>query len=89
MIKMDTVEETWESSRKKGGTGGSIKKWASNFMCVLWSIWRQRNEKIFRDRIMPPRQLADRIAEESKLWLQYCGSTAKRAGIGWVQNFLS
>lgn len=82
MIREDTVEKTWESSRKNSIATKGIKVWSSRFMCVLWYIWRQRNERIFQDKMLPPKQLADRIVEDSVLWLRYCGSAARKKGIG-------
>lgn len=54
MIREDTVEQTWDSSRTSCSIAGNKKVWTSKFMCVLWFIWRHRNEKIFPDRLLTP-----------------------------------
>ena len=37
--------------------------WATKFMGVLWAIWKQRNEYIFRNKRMAPWLLARKIHE--------------------------
>lgn len=52
MINGDTVEDTWEaSSSYYCGNSGTLRHvWITNFMAVLWSLWRQHNEVIFRGK---------------------------------------
>ncbi|XP_078180599.1 U-box domain-containing protein 33-like [Carex rostrata] len=44
----------------------------ATFMAVLWSLWRQRNEVIFRDSKLPTRVVANRAEEDAKMWLKFC-----------------
>lgn len=37
--------------------------------CGCWLIWKQRNENIFRGKILPPDKLQDRIVQEAMLML--------------------
>lgn len=51
------------------------------FMAILWHIWRQRNERIFRGKSLPYESLVLTIREEASLWKCYC-SHKGRDGIG-------
>ena len=84
MIRGDSLEQTWARSEQKTIPlpRGAREKWASYFMAAVWHVWRQRNDKIFRGRAMPPEALALKIMEEAQLWLRYCGGTRAREGIG-------
>lgn len=51
-------------------------------MGVLWGLWKQRNEVIFRGKRMPLGILAGRIKEETTLWLSFCkGGNHSRVGV--------
>lgn len=30
------------------------KVWATHFMCVIWNLWKQINEKVCREKFKPP-----------------------------------
>ncbi|XP_078174442.1 uncharacterized protein LOC144568087 [Carex rostrata] len=69
-----SVQETWEASMDRYGSkqGNQRQIWIVLFMAVLWSIWRQRNEVIFRGTKLPVRLVANRAKEEAQLWQRFC-----------------
>ena len=76
----DSVCDTWNASQifycsNMGGNTQTRQVWATYFMSVLWSLWRQRNEVIFREKKPSQWFVANRAAEEAKLWLQFCGKS--------------
>jgi hypothetical protein len=73
----NSVESTWERSwhRYRVINHENKRTWATRFVGVLWGIWRQRNEMIFRGKRMPPFILAERIRGEIQLWLHYGGGS--------------
>lgn len=83
MQSRDLVSEIWESSRLLycSKEGNQRQDWVVNFMAVLWSLWRQRNEVIFRGSKVPPWLVASRADEDTKLWLRFC-SKRKLQGSG-------
>ena len=70
-----SIMATWDASWVNycQQTGHHKRGWATIFMAVLWSIWRQRNEAIFRSTKLTPWMVASRAAEEARLWSRYCG----------------
>lgn len=50
LLGADSVQTAWEGSSKLycQATGQQKSTWTSLFMSVLWSLWRQRNDAIFR-----------------------------------------
>lgn len=70
MINGDTVEDTWEaSSSYYCGNSGTLRHvWITNFMAVLWSLWRQCNEVIFRGKKISPWLVANRAKDDARLW---------------------
>lgn len=79
----DSIQHTWEISRPTA-MGTSTKVWAARFMCVLWFVWKQRNDKVFHDKLLLPWNLTNKIIEEGNLWVKYCrcAGTRKRMRIG-------
>lgn len=55
-------------------------------MAVLWSLWRQRNEVIFRSKKLPPWLVANRASKDVKLWQQYCGKRKLNAAVVVVSS---
>ncbi|XP_078169473.1 uncharacterized protein LOC144563882 [Carex rostrata] len=52
----DAVRDTWEASCNFYCSSNRERNrhvWITYFMSVLWSLWRQRNEVIFRDKKLP------------------------------------
>ncbi|XP_078175174.1 uncharacterized protein LOC144568677 [Carex rostrata] len=74
----DTVEDTWEASLRHHcyTTGQRKSEWATSFMAILWSLWRQRNELIFRGAKLPTWLVANRAREDAGLWTRYCGNSS-------------
>ena len=42
----DSIERTWDDSWEEARQDGTMerKDWATLFMCVVWNLWKQRNE---------------------------------------------
>lgn len=70
----DSMQSTWENSLKKirGRQLDWLKRGPILFLCSCWHIWRQRCEKIFREKLMPPERMADRILQDAEQWNKYC-----------------
>ena len=92
LIMDDTVAQIWHlsSSTATGGERGR-RLWATRFMVVLWHVWKQRNETIFRGLVMHPAILASKIIEEMGLWVRFCrpieASNPSRAmGLGIIRE---
>lgn len=65
----ESLTATWEASKvvaKRYG-GLSMKEWFPKFICACWNIWKQRNEKIFRNR-----QMLSQVVDEIALWNKFC-----------------
>ena len=71
----NSVEETWADSLRWHcqSTGKKKGEWATAFMAVLWALWKQRNEVIFRGSKLPTWLVANRAREDAGLWTRYCG----------------
>ena len=71
---MHTMHDTWEESKQFYCTSTMRNKneWVVKFMAILWSIWRQRNELIFRSTRLPVRLVANRAEEDARMWLSFC-----------------
>lgn len=73
-----TIEQIWYESWAafkrsfRGNNKEGIKQSTTWFICVVWGIWKQRNERVFRGNNMPPGLLAKRILQDGRLWLNYC-----------------
>jgi len=50
------------------------KGFDSLVVLVAWSIWKERNQRVFQKVQLPPTELADLILDEAKLWY-YAGLT--------------
>lgn len=35
---------------------------------VIWSIWRERNSRVFDHKSLPLQRLIDQVKEEAKIW---------------------
>ena len=46
------------------------EKWVVRFMSVLWSLWRQRDELIFRGTKLSSTLVANRAEEDARMWLK-------------------
>jgi len=82
MVPRETMGDTWDGSKRSRPRAVGKISWTSRFMCALWMLWKQRNEKIFRNKRTPPALLADKILQEGNLWMRYCGGSAPQTGIG-------
>lgn len=84
MVQGDSIQSTWDKSWQRVRRQGNLprKEWASRLMCAVWLIWKQRNDKVFRGRTIPPTILANQIKHEGDLWMRFCRNSISREGIG-------
>lgn len=75
----NSVHQTWNKlwDKIKQGDVMPRKEWATLFMCILWSLWKKRNKKVFSDKMKPPSVLVQQILEKVQLW-RYC------TGLTWM-----
>lgn len=52
----NSVHQTWNKSWDKIRQGDAMprKEWATLFMCIMWSLWKKMNKKVFSNKIKPP-----------------------------------
>lgn len=74
LIRRGVVRDTWKASWEytRATKTLTIKSWATYFICVCWGIWKQRNNRIFRDSALNPRIVAESVVQEGLLWLRNC-----------------
>ncbi|XP_022014976.1 uncharacterized protein LOC110914495 [Helianthus annuus] len=73
-IRMDTVRETWDDITSKlvaAAKSRSVYAVASRLVVAAsaYTIWRERNSKLFKNKLRPPEQLADDIIDTVRLKL--------------------
>lgn len=69
-----TVRDIWFESSAKfiQGSNFGAKEWTTTMLCICWGIWRQRNDVIFRNSVVPAEVVGQRVLQESWLWRKYC-----------------
>ena len=74
MVLGDSIEKTWSRSTHSAMAVGiqNERGWIVWFSITMWFVWKQRNEKVFRDKVLPSMNLVDRIHEEGILWMKFC-----------------
>jgi hypothetical protein len=74
----ETVQSTWRASCSYfcHFTGKKKHDWATAFIAVLWFLWKQRNEAIFRGVKMPTGLVINKAREEGGLWARFCNRGA-------------
>ena len=74
LMHMDTtVQGTWQISVSRAAAAGMRKKqWQAYFVSTCWSIWKQRNKKIFEGQEVPLKVVEENILQDAKLWLRLC-----------------
>ena len=45
-----------------------IKRWKSLAMLTWWTLWKERNNRIFRNKARSPVEVADHILMELNQW---------------------
>ena len=63
----DSVQSWWASTCDDGYPHRQAK--ASLTMLVSWTIWNERNARVFRHKCAPPTVLLSSIATEANLWI--------------------
>jgi hypothetical protein len=62
-----SIEAWWSKIASKGSP--RCKAMASLTMLVSWTVWKERNVRVFNNKSAPPTILLDIIKSETKLWL--------------------
>ena len=63
----DSVDEWWASTCADGTPNRQAK--ASLTMLVSWTIWNERNARVFKHKSAPPPILLSFISAEANLWV--------------------
>ena len=63
----DSVNEWWD--KRTNNQNPNRHAMASLTMLVSWTIWNERNARVFRHKCVPPPVLLHTILEEAKLWI--------------------
>ena len=71
----ETVEDWWASTCVEGMPDRQAK--ASITMLVSWTIWNERNARVFKHKSAPPPILLSSISTEANLWVN---AGAKKLG---------
>ncbi|KAF3325006.1 hypothetical protein FCM35_KLT11163 [Carex littledalei] len=61
----------WKYPRIIGGTEGS-RTWQTAWAAGLWSIWRERNNRIFSSKSKTSRMLVTETEMDIQRWLKHC-----------------
>ena len=74
MVLGDSIEQTWSRSKRSAMAAGiqNERGWIVCFSITMWFVWKQRNEKVFRDKVLLSMNLVDRIHKEGILWMKFC-----------------
>lgn len=63
-----TVWDIWQVSKTLRGQRKK-SEWVVHFVATAWILWKHRNNVVFRGARMEPRIIADRVYQESRLWI--------------------
>ncbi|XP_078165533.1 uncharacterized protein LOC144560243 [Carex rostrata] len=73
MTREETVKDTWKKSMSDAARMGmGTKQWSVYFISTCWTIWKQRNKKIFERKEFPLKMIEECALQDAKLWMQYC-----------------
>lgn len=72
-VDADSVELTWIRSAIPFRHRRTARmRWQVFFPAVCWAIWRQRNLKIFEEKLLPVDVIIQWIIREASLWERHC-----------------
>ena len=71
----DSVYQWWD--KRTDNRNPNRQAMASLTMLVSWTIWNERNARVFRHKSAPPTILLTAIVDEAKLWM---AAGAKKLG---------
>ncbi|KAJ3674406.1 hypothetical protein LUZ60_005022 [Juncus effusus] len=66
-----SLPQTWEKCRKLNRNGQKAV-WQTLLAAITWSIWKERNARIFRNKSQPPLTVSRNAIEEAASWIKYC-----------------
>ena len=64
------IDERWEFFNSH--CRGRCARKKELILCACWNIWKARNARIFRDEIIPPNVVAERVWMEFHMWCKFC-----------------
>jgi hypothetical protein len=59
-------------------TGHNRKGLATLSMLIIWEVWNERNDRVFKSKQAPTQIVFDRIKKEARLWVL---AGAKKLGL--------
>ena len=72
---MESIQDWWASTSAEGTDNRKAR--ASLTMLVSWTVWNERNARVFRHKSAPPPILLQTITNEANLWI---AAGAKKLG---------
>lgn len=76
MVPGQTTQEVWASSEHGfANAPGMRSKWRVLFSSACWSIWKQRNCKVFRTKMYPMDMTVQWIVRQATLWKTHYGGS--------------
>jgi len=72
-----TVEAAWTTWRKRAVPSDIREAWDMCSTAIFWSIWRERNDRIFRGVLKSQDRLMLEISNVIRLW---CNNTSGKKG---------
>jgi hypothetical protein len=76
----ESVLDTYLASTPRGA-GSQVEHWLTYFISTVWAIWRERNNRIFRQQHTLVPLIVENICMEGRLSLKYC---SQRLLFGWI-----
>jgi zinc-binding in reverse transcriptase len=67
----ESVLDTYLASTPRGA-GSQVEHWLTYFISTVWAIWRERNNRIFRQQHTLVPLIVENICMEGRLSLKYC-----------------
>lgn len=79
VVQGDSMGEVWRKSTSRFARDSEARiRWQCLFSSACWTIWRQRNYKVFGERVIPPDVITEWIVGQASLWERHCQGRKKR-----------
>lgn len=83
MLNGDSIQQTWRNSYEKfKGNHQMRTKWEALVSAACWMLWRERNCKVFEEKVQPLDTLVQWIVSQATMWVRYCARGKRVKGIG-------